>query len=458
MPRWCAVLKVAIAIGQASAAKAQRLGAQATAAREPALAVVAAFDLVAKRDLWPNFRPDTIPLAIYDGKRTWLVRHPTPPPEFHPERPGSRFLVMVGRHSEVTANSSAMIGGRTTATLTPDFAKRDAAAWASVVAHEAFHVFQRTKHPTWIANEASLFTYPWENAEALAERRLEFDALRRALAARDRPASACWASQAMTERAARFAQLGDEAATYERKSELNEGTAQYIQNRAARTDALTAMPAQEFPPSNVRDRVYASGGALGQLLDRLYPTWRAALEVADTAATLDGMLREVVARTRSPAAPCDFLPAERTQALTTANQDITTQRARLAAQGEEFANRAGWSIEVDASAQLLNLSGFDPLNVARLSSAQVLHRRFVKLGNDAGEFESLNQEALTESAGSHPLFSGVRRVTVTGLGELPAVDETGGAVALRVGELHLTFRGATVARDGQRITIRLAAK
>ncbi|MEP7347331.1 MAG: hypothetical protein ABI877_18820 [Gemmatimonadaceae bacterium] len=452
------LLVVALAVVSPDGVQAQRPRSPLLAVREPALQVIAAFDVVMKRDLWPGFRPDTIPLAIFDGNRTWLVRHPSPPDEFRQQAPGSRYFVMEGRHPEVTANSSATIGGRTTATLIPDFEKQRAAGWASVAAHEAFHVFQRLRHPTWIANEAVLFTYPWEDADALAERRLEFDALHRALLARDKVASACWASKAMAERDARFARLGAEAAAYETKSELNEGIAQYIQNRAAGTDANAAMRSEEFPPSGVRDRVYATGGAMGQLLDRLNPAWRTALEDADTGATLHGMLKAAIAKSRSHTGTCDFRAADRAQALATANHDIAEQRAQLAAQRDEFANRAGWSIVVDASAQPLNLAGFDPLNVARLSPSEVLHRRYVKLANDAGEFESMTQEAMTESAGSHPIFSGVRRVSVAGLTEAPAVDETGGSVEIRVGQLHLKFRGAAVERDGQRITIRLPAK
>ena len=262
----------------------------------------------------------------------------------------------------------------------------------------------------------------------------------------------------MAERSSRFARLGAEAAAYETKSELNEGTAQYIQNRAAGTDAVTAMPAHEVSPSGVRDRVYASGGAIGQLLDRLNPAWRAALERADTAATLNRMLRQSITIGHASAKACDFSLADRGEALATAHSDIGAQRARLVTQGEDFANRTGWSIVVDASAQPLNLAGLDPLNVTRLSPAQVLHRRYLKLENDAGEFEAIDQPALTESAGSHPIFSGVRSVIVTGIVDAPAIDEAGDVVAIRVGELHLKFRGATVVRDGQRISIRLPAK
>lgn len=32
--------------------------------------------------LWPGFDPRSFPLAVFDGERTYLFRHPAPPPEF----------------------------------------------------------------------------------------------------------------------------------------------------------------------------------------------------------------------------------------------------------------------------------------------------------------------------------------------------------------------------------------
>ncbi len=424
--------------------------------RVPALDVIEAFDRIARADLWPGFRPDTIPLAIFDGTRTWLAHHPSPPAEFAsiPIAPG--ILVMEGRHPAVTANSTATIGGRTVATLIPKQTERNAAGWASVAAHEAFHAFQRIRHPSWQANEATLFTYPWEQVDALAARRLEFEALRRALAAPDEATAACWASVAMGTRNARFAAIGADAAAYERRSELNEGTAQYVQLRAAGTDALSAMPTTEFAPSGVRDRVYAAGAAMGQLLDRLHPSWRQELELADSAASVDDALRKAAVG-RAAVPRCDFASLEREQARATAVRDIEKLRRTLATMGKDYLTRPGWSVVIDAG-RSLDVSGFDPLNVARLSATAVLHMRYIKLQNDAGVFESIGHAVLTEAAGNHPLFSGVRRVVMTGLQQAPVVEETGDALKLKIGEAMLSFRGASLHRDGQRLTVRIPAR
>lgn len=152
--------------------------------------------IVGSRSLWPGFEPLAIPLAIYDGDRTYLFRHPAPPDGFVTvEQDDHQAHVWDGRHPAVTANTSIELGDRTIATLILDLpdGDRSLSDLAAVALHEAFHVFQRERHPGWQANEADLFVYPTTDTERLALRRLETEALRRALAAPDSTESACWA-------------------------------------------------------------------------------------------------------------------------------------------------------------------------------------------------------------------------------------------------------------------------
>lgn len=53
--------------------------------------VLAAYDEMAGRELWPDFDPGSVPLALFDGDITWLFRHPSPPEGFRPSPgPSSR--------------------------------------------------------------------------------------------------------------------------------------------------------------------------------------------------------------------------------------------------------------------------------------------------------------------------------------------------------------------------------
>ena len=140
--------------------------------------------------LWPGFDLLAVPLAVYDGERTVLFRHPAPPEGFGPDREDPTASVYEGRHGAVAANSSAQIGGVSTATVLLDVPGRSAADLAALAVHEAFHVLQRERHPAWAGNEADLFVYPVDDPVLLARRRLETEALRRALVARDPGAAA----------------------------------------------------------------------------------------------------------------------------------------------------------------------------------------------------------------------------------------------------------------------------
>jgi hypothetical protein len=92
------------------------------------------------------------------------------------------------------------------------------------------------------------------------------------------------------------------------------------------------------------------------------------------------------------------------------------------------------------------------------SAAEVLHTRWIKLGNSSGSIEVLDRHCQTEGAGKHPLFEGVARATITGLPSKPRIEETDGAVEISEKGLTLTLRGARVTRDGQTVTITLASQ
>jgi hypothetical protein len=97
----------------------------------------------------------------------------------------------------------------------------------------------------------------------------------------------------------------------------------------------------------------------------------------------------------------------------------------------------GWRLVVETEDPIFP-QGFDPWNVERLSAAKVLHTRWIKLGNASGSLEVLDRHCLTEGAGKHPLFEGVRRATITGLPSAPRIEEADGA--LKISENGLTPR------------------
>ncbi|MDH5821848.1 hypothetical protein QFW77_02410 [Luteimonas sp. RD2P54] len=402
--------------------------------------------------LWPGFDPLAVPLAVYDGERTFLFRHPSPPDGFAPvPGHGPGVHASEGRHEAVAANTSVELGGAATATMLLDrpAPDRNPIELAAVAIHEAFHAHQRAHHQDWVANEADLFAYPTGSAELLALQRLEAAALREALAADADDAAACWARHALALRAERHAAIEPAFAAYERGTELNEGLATYIEMRAAGRAAQT-LPAA-FGPADVRRRAYTSGASLALLLDRLQPDWRATLADAEAPS-----LHAALAAALGPGQTCRFGDERFAAAHARAEEDVAELAAERTRRLAVFHTEPGWRVVVEAARddRLLWPQGFDPLNVEPLDGQRALHTRFVRLGNDSGRLEVMDETALTEGAGAHPLFEGVRRVTLTGLAE-PHIRQDGGGVALRAPGLALEFEDAVIQREKGTVTIRL---
>ena len=431
-------------------------GREATPRSAAAPELVAEADRMAARDLWPGFEPRTMPVAIFDGRRTWLFRHPSAPEGFEadPEHPGVR--VFSGRHPAVTANTSTSLGGVQTAVLLLDSTRASRAAFAAVLIHESFHVYQHRRHPTWTANEAELFTYPADDGEALAWRRLETEALRRALAAASGAVSACWTREALDARARRFARLPPGAVGYERGIELLEGLADYVEYRARNVAVRVAFPRAEYPADAVRQRGYAVGLAFARLLDRFAPAWREDLERRDSTA-LDSLLGVAVRGQADAAASCAFGATALEAARRDAGRDVASLRDQRVALRRAFLARSGWTLVIEAEHPPLYPEGFDPLNVQRLSEGEVLHTRWLKLGGSEGTVEVMGRAALTRAAGTHPLFEGVRSLTVTGLPMEPAVTEAEGRVTIVAEGVRASLVGATVERQERTRTLKVRA-
>ncbi len=419
----------------------------APAAAEPRIfAVVEEIDRISERPLWPGFEPRTIPFEVLDGGQTWLVRHPHPPAEFAPVARRKDIRVFQGRHASLRANTSVAIGGVPTATASFEGGASEPRRLAALVLHEMFHVFQGLRHPRWGGNEVDLFVYPTDDAEALALRRLESDAFRGALAAGDRAATGSWAARALETRRERFARLPGPAVAYERGTEAKEGLARYIEALAA-GPGQALLPPEEFPPQAVRERAYASGCAIAMLLDRLDGDWKERLEKND-----DAPLDELLSRAVAGAAPAPAEAAKREEERGRAARDVARLAGRRLALRREFLEAPGWTLVVEAADPVFP-QNFDPWNVERLSPSEVLHTRWLKLGNSSGSIEVLGRRCMTEAAGKHPLFEGVRRATVTGLPAEPRADATAQAVRVKADGVELEFRGARLTRSGQTLIV-----
>lgn len=414
--------------------------------------------LAAEAEYWPGFEPLDVPLAVYANGRTYLFRHPGQPDGFAELGEASaNVLVHAGRHSAVTANSSADIGGIATATLLLDGVDRDELSRiAAVGLHEAFHVYQHEHHPGWFANEGDLFLYPVDDGNLLALRRLETAALDRAFAAigQDDAASNCWAFRALEQRRARYAELGEAFVAYERGTELAEGLARYVEARAVGPGAVV-YPAEGFAASDVRNRAYTTGATLALLLDRVDGRWRNAFSLGET--SLDAALRA-----RLPASAgsgCRFTANEAGRIREAARRDARAVAAERIERRRDFDTTTSWRVVIQsADNRPLWPQAFDPLNVTRVEGG-ILHTRYLEVGNDSGSIEMLDADgvdltALTERAGEHPLFNGIARVTIVDIDE-PEVTVEGEHVTLHAAGFRAEFRSANLRREARTVVVSL---
>ena len=402
------------------------------------------FERIVATSLWPGFEPGTIAIEVFDGRDTYLLHHSRPPAGFEPLPAAPGLLVFRGRHESVRANTGTELNGLPTATADISRDGSPPREAASLLVHEAFHVYARQAHPKWAANEAELFLYPLEDGRLLQERRVETANLVEALGARQDAGAACAARRALSARQRRFERMPEGARAYERGTELNEGLAQYVEDKSI--GKPPQLRADDFPLEQIRQRGYATGEALALLLDRFAPGWQSDIS--------DGSLDQALQRALSPEGHCPASPdGLDAKGVAEAQREVEQLAAARSTRKQDFLQAPGWRLEIVAGKEPLWPQGFDPWNVASLGGKEVLHTRWVKLGNGSGTVEVLNHASLTEGVGPHPLFNGAARLIITGLAE-PTIAASGGSTTVDADGVKATFH-AEVVRDGRTMVLRL---
>lgn len=346
------------------------------------LQVIRAFRRIAAQDLWPGFQPATTPVEFFGGTNTYLLNQPSPPDGFHPVAGQQNVYVYPGQHETVRANTGTVVNGVPTATADISGNASPAGEQAALLVQETFHVFQAKRYPKWGGDEMDLFTYPVDNAEVLAQRRLESIGLVRAMDATEPKEVNCWAAAAMAVRSRRFAALPATAAAYERGIELREGLAQCVQFKSFGKQA--PLTAEDFPPdqTSVRQRAYASGQALALLLDRVDSAWKSRLG-GDPPVSLDELLAARLGE-MTVRAGCDFTAEETHTAQAQAQRDIADFTGGLGNRKRDFLAAAGVRLEIVAGKEPLWPQGFDPWNVVILGNKEILHTRWQRQRSSRG--------------------------------------------------------------------------
>ena len=474
--RWVFATHVALSFAVATGAGdgaalplAERPAQAPQAATQPppdVFAFVRALDEAASRAAWPGFDPSAIPVALFDGARTILLRHPSPPPEFSPlpGRPG--VLVAKGRHPAVTSNSTREIGGVRTATVIATPAEPVERTMLAVV-EEVFHVFWLARHPAFRPDELARYAYPLDDADNLRALLVEDEALARAFESRSTTETARWAAAALAARRARVPAVAADVRAWETSLEMMEGSANYAARVAVgepvqkTADRLRAPR----PAEGIRWRFYDTGAALCFVLDRLSPGWKERGERAPELTTVEQVDESLRA---SGAEPATFEAADSAAILARASADIASLGKRREEVRTSLLNRPGGRIvvELEEGAEPLRIRRFDPINLMVLARGEVAHPNYLTLESEQGSVELTNSAfvrgtfggtvGLSAPAGRHPLSGGIRRLTIAGIQGAPKVGGDEGTVSVEAPGVRIRLRAATVRAEGDviRITVR----
>jgi hypothetical protein len=425
-------------------------------------AVIAAFDRAADLDLWPGFDATTFPIAIYDGERTLLLRHPSPPEEFQPLQGHEAVWVYAGKHPAMRWNSTADIGGTLTATLLLTIEPGRAADYeAHILFHEVFHLHSRPLHPSWRPNEMWRYSYPMNDLENYRQLLLEEEALARAMQAESHSVAASWAAAAVAIRRDRQAKLSEEHRTYETALELQEGTAVYMGRSTIGTADETLRLLEDRGPEGIRWRCYETGAAISVILDRLAPSWKQTLD-AEPETTFADLLGSALTPLNTPVAA--FSDEEHTEIAERAKAAIAGLSAERAELYEDF-NSRGTRIVIRLADQneRFSFERFDPMAVEVLDRGEALQTHLLTTSHPRGHLRFENPHfvrrsldgviALTSPAGQHPFLDGFRQIAISGFSGKPVIERGEAAVKIEAEGLSLSFDGAAVESTGEVVMI-----
>jgi hypothetical protein len=398
---------------------------------------------LAGRIAWPGFDPAAIPALIYDGVNSYLINHPAAPDNFKKYDKMAGIYFFPGRYELVRANSAVKIGGIHTACLDIDLSKsNDPVDMAAVLLHEKFHCCQLANPAAWgnNTNEFAVFEYPLENTQLLKLVYLELRALSNAYDSKSAGDMQKWLKLAINLRSEKYKAMPASCIGFERGIELMEGTAFYIQDKASGNDPRKNLPDKIYLPNSIRIRAYLTGSLLCNLLDRIDPDWKKKLNPNE------GTYPDIIAQKALPEdmPPGNFDPGVEDKEKIRAAQAVNVYLAGKLELMDAFLKKPGYKIILDCGSRPLQPTGFDPMNMEKLSQSEVLHKRWVKLAGNQAEVEVLGMEALTEGAQGHPLFNGVKKITITGIADKPEIIRENQQIRIKNGNISLAVGQGTV--------------
>ena len=424
--------------------------------------------------IWPGFRPDTIPVAyVVRGQGTLLLGWRGELPQgFLPISglAGGSWLSSADRGA---ASTGTELDGRPTAQVVVNDST-GVATLVGLTTHEAFHVFEAAskKEGTRFGRGENSFlvtSYPVFDPLNEAAMALEGRILAAAEQAETKVRKRALARQFLAVRESRQRALGAELAEFEQLAELNEGLAEYTLVRvlmlAARqrdfpdragavrlqTSKLTGLhKLTEDVTLSIRLRYYATGPALGLLLDALEgPSWKTRLmnqnlTVQDALADATGYRAQELGLRRQ---------AESTFVIATlrrsADSGVAGLRAFRRAQVDSVLAAPGVLLVVTVEGRYLGLCGIDPQNLLQVEPGVLLHTRWLHAcAGDA--FQATFNTPVVQDRNAQSL-----RAVVGADSTMTVTVGAQGDVRIESPLVSLRATKADVSRDGRVLTVKI---
>lgn len=408
--------------------------------------------VIAQRDnpIWPGWNAATTPLLFYlPGVQDVLINHPKPPVGFRRYEgpvswPGASIYVRDGRTFFEYDGQNTVLEVEGVPTLVvadtlsnrrnqvqswlidprPASVKNAELGWdqlqgspydqITMIAHEAFHAYQRRQAPNKGGGEEALTRYPTIAVENTVGFALEGDALADALRATTPADQRAHALRWLAIRRERRNALSAEAVSYEDRMEFLEGLAKYVEfHLLEMLEGRTPRPAMAwaqgfsgytnlkpqrdglirqmvkmmrgeanvnndpYGASPLRMRLYYSGMGIAVILDRLNPSWKERIFMPDT--TLTGLATETLKPTEAELAAA--LAVAKSQSGYT---ELKAQKVKLERDGETATRKLMEEIEsgphttltLDYSALADARVGlaFTPFGILRVDDTRTIYR------------------------------------------------------------------------------------
>ncbi|MFC1522673.1 hypothetical protein ACFL6Y_09715 [Elusimicrobiota bacterium] len=255
----------------------------------------------AEQEIWPGFHISGYPMLLHrTDEVAILIGHPQPPDDFKPyyikgiNKAAPVYIKEGGLPSAPCLDFDYDINGTKTLVyrIRDNLTQRD--AFGNVI-HERFHVYQHSMESlsAMLANSAAYsYKYPLYDHKNLALAQLEQYTLAETLDSLDSNDLKEKLKDFMAVRLTRYKRYGQPAVMIETSEEWREGMAEYVdykaQDHAYKNKASIAEIQKRLNTGLQLDqmlawRYYATGAALGYILDKVYDDqWKARVQKGET--------------------------------------------------------------------------------------------------------------------------------------------------------------------------------